>query len=137
MAQKADTSRKKPAKQPGLLGSIPFGLAMDVADSLGGALFKLFLQRYQVEEKIEQVKEDARQKAEEIKAEAIRTGYALKKVVFRTIVEAILLTTALLSLIIGAMLIVSDVIPLKYVLFVYGVVMLAIIAIILKTQTRE
>ncbi|MFH0862397.1 MAG: hypothetical protein V1875_05130 [Candidatus Altiarchaeota archaeon] len=134
MAQKADAARKKTAKAPGILGGVPFGIAMDVVDSLGGVFFKYFLDRYRLEDKIEQVKEDAKQKAGEIKAEAIKTGIALKKAVFRTIVEAIFLTTGLLALIIGVMLIVSDVIPLKYVLVVYGAVTVAVIAIILWSQ---
>ena len=134
MAQKSDKAKPKGGGSLGLLSSIPLGGALDVVDSVGEMMFKFFLRRYQVEEKIENVKEEAKKKAEELKAEAIRTGYAVKKAFFRAIVEAIFLTTGLLALIIGLMLVVSDIIPLKYVLVGYGLIVTAAIVFILKTQ---
>lgn len=135
MAQKTESKKNsKEGKPSGILGGIPLGSALDVVDSVGGVLFKLFLRRYQVEEKIEQAQEDARQKAQEIKAEAIKTGYAVKKAFFRAIVEAIFLTTGLLALIIGVMMVLSDVVPLKFILVGYGIIVTAAIIFILKTQ---
>jgi len=136
MASKGEKQRKEPTaeKRGGLLGGIPFGSALDVLDGVGSFLFKFFLQRYQVETKIERFKDDATKRVEEIKGGAVRTAYAVKKAFFRAVVEAVFLTTGLLAFILGCILIVSDLVPLKYVLVVYGAVTIAVIAIILKTQ---
>jgi hypothetical protein len=134
MGKAAKSAGKAPEKSGGLLSGIPLGAAMDVVDGVGGFLFRLFMDRYRVEERIEQVKEDARTKAEELKAEAIKTGYAVKKAFFRAVVEAVLLTTGMLALIVGIIMVVSDVVPLKFVLLGYGVLVTAYIALKLKTQ---
>ncbi len=120
--------------QAGILGGTPLGSVLDVVDGVGAFLFKLFMDRYEVEERIEEVKSDAAKKAQEIKAEAVKTGYAVKKAFFRAIVEAIFLTTGLLALIGGAVLVVSDAVPLKYVLLGYGIAVTAVVALKLKTQ---
>ena len=133
MAGKND-KKGKPQKSSGFLSGIPFGSALDVVDAVGSTVFKILLNRYQVEERIEQVKEDARQKAEELKEEAIKTGYALKKAFFRAIVEALFLVTGILALLIGGIMILSDIVPLKYILVAYGLIVTATIVFILKTQ---
>jgi len=121
-------------RQPGILGGAPLGSVLDVVDGVGAFLFKMFLDRYEVEERIKEVKSDAARKAQEIKEEAVKTGYAVKKAFFRAIVEAVFLTTGLLALIAGGVLVVSDVVPLKYVLLGYGIAITAIVAVRLKTQ---
>jgi hypothetical protein len=142
MAQKSDKS--KGGKGSGILAGIPFGIAMDVVDSLGASLFKLFLQRYQVEEKIEKVKEDAKEKAKEIKAEAIKTGYALKRAFFITVIQAIILGSAILALIIGLLQVVQNYVAnvLKqdpaWVLVAYGgVVILGFVLFVKLRPDRE
>jgi len=117
-----------------ILGNIPLSSALDALDGVGSFLFKLFLSRYQVEEKIDQLKTDAREKIHEIREEAVKTGYAVKKAFFRAIVEAVFLTTGLLAMIIGGILIVSEVVPLKYVLIGYGLLVTAAVVFALKTR---
>jgi hypothetical protein len=138
MASKSDKSKadKPEEKKKGLLSSVPLGSALDVVDGVGGFLFKLLLQRYQVEEKIGKLKEDAREKAEELKEEAIRTGYALKKAFFRAVVEAVLLVTGMLALIIGAIWAIQKVIPIEYVLLGYGIIVTTAIVFSLKTNAE-
>jgi hypothetical protein len=132
MASKA--KREPEEKAPGILGSIPLGTALDAFDGVGSFLYKLFLRRYRVEERIEDAKEEAKEKVTELKEEAIKTGYAVKKAFFRAIVEAILLTTGIVALIAGTIMAVADLVPLKFVLLGYGVIMTAVIVFQLKTK---
>jgi hypothetical protein len=134
MAKAAKSSGKSQENKGGFLSGVPLGAAMDVVDGIGGFLLRLLKDRYRVDERIDQVKEDARAKAIEIKEEAIRTGYAVKKAFFRAVVEAVLLTTGMLALIVGLIMIVSDTVPLKFVLLGYGVLVCSFIALKLKTQ---
>jgi hypothetical protein len=127
-------------KPPGILGGIPLGSALDVFDGIGSFLFKTFLRRYEVEEKIEQVKADAKAKAQELRQEAIKTGYEVKKAFFRAIVEAMLLATGLLALILGLIQLLQNYVKDRLgldpavVLVAYGVLILAYIAFKMKTK---
>ncbi|MFH1055474.1 MAG: hypothetical protein V1744_05210 [Candidatus Altiarchaeota archaeon] len=131
MAKKSDKKEEKPK---GLLRGVPFGSALDVVDSVGSFLIKFMAQRYEVEKRVQHFKEDAKEKVEELKEEAIKTGYAVKKAFFRAIVEAILLTTGLLALIFGTILVISDLVPMKWVLLGYGVIITAFIVFKMKTE---
>ena len=130
MANKADKS-----KGGGVLSSIPLGSALDVFDGLAGLVYKLLIQRYQVTEKIEHLKEDATEKVQEIREEAIRTGFAIKKAFLKTIVEAILLSSGIICLVIGAIILVSKAVAIEYVLIGYGLVITTIVVFQLKTRS--
>ena len=134
MALKNDKAKKS----SGIFGGgIPFGSIMDVVDAFGSMVVKYMAHRYEVEERVEKIKEDTRHKVEELRQEAIETGYALKKALFRTIVESIFLTTGLLALIIGVILALSDIVLLKWVLLGYGIVVTAFIIFQLKTAPKK
>ncbi|MCX6695105.1 MAG: hypothetical protein NTU61_02250 [Candidatus Altiarchaeota archaeon] len=121
-------------KKPGLLGGIPFGSVFDFIDGAGSFLLNYLSRRYEVDRKVEELKADARQQVEKLRKDAIEAGYALKKAFFRAVVEAVFLTTGLLALIIGVIMVLSDVVPLKWVLLGYGVIVTAFIAFQLKTK---
>jgi hypothetical protein len=121
----------------GILGGVPLGSVMDVFDGISSFLFSVFKQRYRVDERIEQIKEDAQRKVEEIREEAIRTGYAIKKAFFSAIVEAIFLSTGLLALVIGTIMVVSDYVPMKYVLVGYGALVVIIILIRFRSANQR
>ncbi len=112
---------------------IPLGGALEVVEGVGGLLAKYLAQRYEVEKRVEELKVETAETVDEIREEAVRTGYAVKKAFLRSVVETILLTTGLLSLIAGLILVVRDVIPLRYVLLGYGILITAFIAFQVKT----
>jgi len=130
----AKDEKAKAGKPSGLLGAVPFGSILDIVDSAGAMVLRYLSAHYRVDERVENLKEDAKKKVEEIRREAIETGYAIKKAIFRTIVEGVLLTTGLLALIIGLMLVVSDVVPIKWVLLGYGLIVTTFIVFQLKTH---
>lgn len=132
MAAKAKAAGKKKKKKDNPLTGVPLGSAIDVAEGVGSLLMKYLAQRYEVEQKVEELKEGAEEKVEELRDEAVKTGYAVKKAFFRSIVEAIILATGILSLIYGLVKIIGRVIELEYVLLLYGVLSLAFLAIQLK-----
>ena len=86
---------------------------------------------------MEEFKEDAAEKVEEIRGEAVRTGYEIKKAFLRSVIEIIVLITAMFSLFAGAVLIVADFVDLKYILFTYGLVVCIALAFIIKTAPDE
>jgi hypothetical protein len=127
-------AKKKAEKESEQTSGIPLGGALEVVEGAAGILGKYLAQRYEVEKRVEEIREETSEKVEEIKEEAIRTGYEVKKAFFRTVVEAILLTTGMLSLIAGLILVVRDIIPLKYVLVGYGFVITLVVLFQLKTS---
>jgi uncharacterized membrane protein YbhN (UPF0104 family) len=128
---------KREQEGGGLLSGIPLGSALEVAEGVGAVLVKLAAQRYEVDKKVEKIRHDTEKRVEELRDEAVRTGYELKKALLRTVVEGIFLTTGLLALILGAILVVADTVPLKYVLLAYGLAITALIVFTLKTQSDE
>ena len=112
---------------------MPLGSALDVAEGAAGLLGRYLAQRYEVERRVQQLKDETAEKVEEIRAEAVRTGYELKKALFRTIVEAILLVTGMVALIVGAIMVVGDIVDIKYVLVGYGFVVTMVVLFQLKT----
>lgn len=126
---------KKGGKKPGFLASIPLTAAFEVLDGGLRFIYDQFMDRYEVEDKIEQAKVDAKKTAEEIKTEAIKTGYAVKKAFFRTIVESIILGSGLIALLIGVVWTISDFgVKPQWILTVYG--LLAIVFIVFKMKTE-
>jgi hypothetical protein len=129
-----ETKSRRSDKPTERFFGVPLGSALDILDGVAGLLGKYLAQRYEVEKRVEQIREETAEKVEELKDEAVRTGYAVKKAFFRTIVEAILLTTGMLSLILGLILLVREVIPLRYVLIGYGLLITTIVLLQLKTE---
>jgi len=128
MAAKSKKKRKKASP----LGGVPLGGALDVAEGVGGLLVDYLSRKYRVEETVENIREDAEEKVEEIRTEAVRTGYAVKKAFFRSMMEAILLSTGMLALIAGLILVIGNTFPLEYVLLGYGLLTMALLALQLK-----
>jgi preprotein translocase subunit SecE len=128
-------SKKGSKKGAGGFG-IPLGSTLDLIDGVGAVLLNYFSKRYEVEKKMGELREDAKEGMEELKKEAIKTSYAAKKALLRSVVEVMLLTTALFSLIVGAILVLSETIPLKYVLLAYGIVMTSYLFFSVKTQPQ-
>lgn len=117
---------KKEKKQSGF--ALPLGGAFDVMKGVG----RLFSSVLSIESKVEEIKEEATHKVEEIKAEAVRTAYAIKKAILRTVVESILLTTGILSLIAGLILLLKKIIPIEYILIGYGLLVTLFVALTVK-----
>ncbi|MBD3388984.1 MAG: hypothetical protein GF416_07855 [Candidatus Altiarchaeales archaeon] len=132
MAPKGKTKRKrKKASSP--LGGVPLGSALEVAEGVGGFLMKYFAQRYQVEEKVEEIKEETAERVDEIREEAVRTGYAVKKAFFEAIVEAVILMTGMVAIIYAVVRIVGRFVdPPELVLLMYGVAAMAFLALKMK-----
>jgi len=132
MASKNGGKKGVGRRGPGSFG-LPLGSALDVAEGAAGLLGRYLAQRYEVERRVQQLKDETAEKVEEIRAEAVRTGYELKKALFRTIVEAILLVTGMVALIVGAIMVVGDIVDIKYVLVGYGFVVTMVVLFQLKT----
>jgi hypothetical protein len=70
----------------------------------------------------------------EIKREAIKTLFLIKREVLRTFVEALFLVTGLLAIIIGILLLLSKYFPLEYILIFYGLIISIIVLLKLKLR---
>jgi len=133
----ADKGKKAKKPKSSLLGGVPLGSALEVLEGVGGLLAKYLSQRYEVEKRVEELKEETSEKVEEIRDEAIKTGYALKKAFLKTMVEALMLVTGMLSLILGLIILVKNIMPLEYVLMGYGFLVLIYVSITLKLSPQE
>lgn len=76
-----------------------------------------------------------RQRIEEVKEEVARMLLQFKREVIRTLIEAILLTTGLLSLIVGVIILIERHYALEYVLIAYGLIVT--IFVILGMRLRK
>ncbi len=132
-------SRKKGKNESGDdSGGLPLGSAFEVVEGLAGMAVKLLAQKYQVEKKVEEIKEETQEKVEEIRDEAIRTGYEVKRAFLRTVVESILIGTGILSLVIGLMVLASRVIEQpELVLIAYGIIVTGYVVFTMKTGPIE
>lgn len=99
---------------------IPLDKTIGIVDATIKAFLGYLDHRYKVEKRIDEFKEETERKAEELKADAIHSAYAVKKAFIRAIVEVILLSTGLLALIIGGVLLLDKLIGIEYVLVGYG-----------------
>ena len=96
---------------------------MDSFDWLARIFVDFIEQRYKVKRRIEDIKNDI--------------GLFLiniKKFIFRSIVESVLLITGLLALIAGILILLNKIIPVEYVLIGYGLIVLIIVMFQLKTR---
>ena len=57
---------KKQQEGGGLLSGIPLGSALEVAEGVGAVLVKLAAQRYEVDKKVERIKQDTEKRVEEL-----------------------------------------------------------------------
>ena len=132
-------SRKKGKNESGDdSGGLPLGSAFEVVEGLAGMAVKLLAQKYQVEKKVEEIKEETQEKVEELRDEAIRTGYEVKKAFLRTVVEAILLVTGIVSFVVGTMLWASRIIEQpEYILIFYGILVGIYVVFTMKTGPIE
>jgi len=131
------SKKKKPKKEGIQLGSVPLGSALDVFDGAGSIILKLLSSRYQVEKKVDDLKKETDKKVEEFKDDAVKTGYAVKKAFLRTVVEAIMLTTGILSLVVGLILLIKNLAPLEYVLLGYGFLVTIFVALTVKLSPDD
>ena len=131
--------KKKQDKKTGEgSNGLPLGSVFHVAEGLAGMALQLLAQKYQVEKKVEEFKEETQERVEELRTEAIRTGYEVKRAFLRTVVESILLGTGLISLIAGIMLMASRVIELpEYILISYGAIVTVYVIFTMKTSPLE
>ncbi|MFC2162105.1 hypothetical protein ACFLRF_00355 [Candidatus Altiarchaeota archaeon] len=129
--------KKGKGKSLGGLGDIPFGGVFKILESVGELSQSYIKQKYRVEEKIEEFREDTEKKIEEVRKEAVKTAYEAKKALLRTIVEAILVSTGLVSLVVGAILWVKVYVPLHVVLMGYGLVVTIVVLLQMKTAPQN
>ena len=125
------TKKKKNKKTE---SSLPFGSFLEVAEGLGSIIGKYMIQKYEVEKKVEEFKEETSERIEELQEEIVKSGYALKRSIFRAIFDAIIFTTGLASLILGFILLLKNNIPLEYVLLGYGFIVCVYVVFLLKTS---
>ncbi len=116
------------------LGDIPFGGIFKMIDSFGDLAHGYVKQKAKVEERIDDIKEDTEKKLEELRQEAVKTAYEAKKALLRTIIEAILLSTGILSLVVGLIILVGTFVPLYLVLIGYGLLVTLIVLVQMKTS---
>lgn len=125
--------KKSDDMSPNFFAGVPLGQALNVAEGVGGLAMKYISQKYEIEKKIDEIKSDTTEKVEEIREEAIKSGYAVKKAFLTAIVEGLLLVTGLLSLIYGLILVIGDKFGTENVLIAYGVITLAYVVFTMKT----
>ncbi len=125
---------KKGKKKRVGLGSIPLDKTVGVLDAIGKAFIRYIDHRYRIESRFDEFVEETEKKAEELKEEAIHSAYAVKKALIRSIVEVIFLATGLLSLIVGAIMILDSYVGIEYILFGYGLLVTIIVIFQMKTS---
>ncbi|MBU0761836.1 MAG: hypothetical protein KKD39_02320 [Candidatus Altiarchaeota archaeon] len=131
-------SKKSKSKGDGFkLGSVPLGSALDAVDGVGSVILQLLSRRYQVEKKVDDIKKQTDKKVGEIRDEAVRTGYAVKKAFLRAVVEAIMLITGILSLVAGLILLIKRLAPIEYVLLGYGFLVTIFVALTVKLSPDD
>lgn len=126
---------KRKKKESGS-ADIPLGKSFDVLDSILTLIYSYAKRKYELEEKIEEIKEETEDKVEELREEATVAAYDAKKALLRTVIETIFLTTGLLSLIVGILLIIRKYMPLEHVLVAYGLLIILGILVQMKTQPQ-
>ena len=95
----------------------------DYVDLLSHMVAEYFNTRYKISKRVDEVREST-----------LKGLYALKAGFIKSVVEAIFLTTGLLALVVGVIIVVSKVAPLEYVLIVYG--LLAMIIVLLRMKLK-
>ncbi len=77
-----------------------------------------------------------RHKVEEVKLGVLRALFAFKREFMRTIVEAVLILTGILSLIVGVVLLLRKVLPIEYIFLGYGFLITIIVLLQMKTKPQ-
>jgi len=95
----------------------------DYVDLAAQMIAEYFNQRYKISKKVE-----------DIKIATINALYALKSNFIKSIVEGIFLATGLLALVVGLIIILTQIFPLEYVLIWYGLVVTIFVLLRLKVR---
>lgn len=95
----------------------------DYIDILAQMIAEYFNSRYKIEKKVE-----------DIKSATLRGLYSLKREFIKSILEGLFLVTAILALIIGAILYLSRFVSLDIILIIYGLIVT--IAVLLKMKVK-
>ncbi len=91
-------------------------------------------QRYKLDKKVGEIKEQAEEKVEEVKKEVVHSAYEIKKGFIKAVIELILLTTGLIALIIGVLSLLNKYYSFETILIGYGLVISLIILLQMKTK---
>lgn len=75
-----------------------------------------------------------RRKIEDVRTNTIAGLYALKRGFITSIVEALLLTTGILALILGVILLLNYVLPIEFILVGYGLIVCLFVLLRMKTR---
>lgn len=95
----------------------------DFIDLFSQIVVEYFNQRYKISKKIEDIKQGV-----------LDTLYAFKRAVVRTVIELVLIITAILALIVGSIMLISRYIPLEFVLIFYGFFVMIILLFTMKVK---
>lgn len=76
-------------------------------------------------------------KVEELKQESILLLYSFKKNFFRSLVEAVVLISAVVSLIVGSIMILNRYFYLDFILFFYGLLACLVIIFMLRLEPKK
>lgn len=97
----------------------------DYVDILSQMVTEYLNQRYKIEQKVEN-----------IKYMTLKTLYDFKKQVISSVVEIIFLSTGVLALIIGIVMILSKVLPLELIFIFYGLIVTLGVMFTMKTHVK-
>ena len=104
---------------------------LETASSVVGSYLE---HRYKLEEKVDDIKEQAEDKVDELKKDAVHSAYEVKKGFMRAVIEILLLSTSILALVIGGIVLVSRAVSLEYVLLGYGLIVSIIVLAKMKLE---
>jgi hypothetical protein len=116
------------------LGNMPFSGVFKFLESMGDLFQSYMKQKYRVEERIDEIREDTEKKIEEVRRDAVQAAYEAKRALLRTVVEAILVSTGILALILGLILWFRMFVPFHTVLIAYGLVVTLVVLLQMKTS---
>lgn len=95
----------------------------DYVDIVSQMIVEYMNQRYKIEQKVG-----------DIKKATLRSLYALKTNFIKSIVEALFLTTGLLALVVGIIILLTRVIALEYILIGYGFIVSLVVLMKMKVK---
>ncbi|MFH1834878.1 MAG: hypothetical protein ABH851_01680 [Methanobacteriota archaeon] len=91
-------------------------------------------QRYKIDKKVEDIKEQAEEKVAEVKKEAVHSAHEIKKGFIRAVLEIILLSTGVIALIIGVLSLLNKYYGFETILIGYGLLVTIIVLLQMKTD---
>jgi len=95
----------------------------DYVDILSQMVVEYFSRRYKIEKKVD-----------DIKITILKAMYSLKKEFMKSVIETLFLTTGLLALITGSILLMSKYVALEYILIFYGLIVSIAVLLRLKVD---